>query len=258
MNHPTPEAEPGPTPEAEPGPVPGGSFGLASIGALMLTLACTAPPSPETPSQTCAESEGEIKEIDQAVIAEFASPCDVDADCLVYFISADCPNGETFHLPDEAIAIDRSQEASDFVASRADQVCLPDQCFFPRYDNFYRYAYCDDGTCRGAADRPDEVCPTLARQVTETANELAQDLTHACNDDDDCVAFTPEFVCEEFELRARGCAVVLAVDEDIDVALQQSLGVYCQERHFSCDATDTACGEVAPACIDGVCVNNEG
>lgn len=230
--------------------------------ALAFALACTAcvvdeEPDPG-PQQTCAESEQRVLEISQDMIAEFASPCAVDADCEIVSVSADCPNGEPFRMPDEAIAFDRFQEASAFVASRADEVCLQEQCFFPRYDNFYAYAYCDEGACRGTPNSPERFCPALASLLTSAASELAQELPHTCETDDDCVAFTPEFVCEEFELRAQGCAVILAVDEDINTTLQEGLAPLCQERNVPCDALDTACGEVAPACIDGVCVNNQG
>lgn len=233
--------------------------GRLSLALLALVVACT-PVDDDEPvdDRTCDEATVDVSELSQRMTAQFASPCDVDADCDVVVLGAECPVGSGFFLPDEAIAIDRLDEARAFVASNADEVCLAGTnpevatCFFPRFDNFYVYAYCDGGTCRGNFRGPDDYCPSLAETVTLSARNYEEILPHPCDADADCVLFTPTFDCPEHELHAEGCPVVLSVDENIDADVAASMESRCREENFACDVVDT-CGAVAATCIGGRC-----
>jgi hypothetical protein len=231
---------------------------LCAIALAFAYAACVeVEPEPEPePQQTCEDSELRILEISQDMIAEFASPCDVDADCEIVGISADCPNGEPFHMPDEAIAFARFQEARAFVASRAGDVCLSEQCSFPRFDNFYGYAYCDDGVCRGTIEDPEFVCGSIAERLDNVVLQATNALPNECTEDADCVLSVPEWRCDEFGHVVTACAVI-AADQTL-VIQEAALADACIDHPFEC-VIEAPCGDVViPACIEGVCVNNEG
>jgi len=209
---------------------------------------------PPLDENACCDAAVELATgLDSSISAEFAGPCIVDEDCAIDSGHYTCP-GSGIVLDTSEIAYSLARE-TEFQAARTEahsEICATTCCPL-HLDNFYHYAYCRDGACRGSERSPDEYCPSVLCRLEDILLDDA--LTVGCFDDNDCEMLEPLVDCAETQSNFQPCPTSVLVgkaDEAIAALMEYSMA--CDDSGFSCNVARNCQADLSPECLAGRCV----
>jgi hypothetical protein len=195
-------------------------------------------------------------DIDNRLADDYASPCSVDSDCAIDPGVVGCPDGGAWLDTSEiAYSIHRKGEYQAARAAAYQDFCIAG-CGGFHLDNFYHYAYCRDGICRGTYREPDEYCPGALRRIADSAEGLEElGVETQCTDVSECRLVVTEIDCEASANRFVGCPIAVQEGQEqslLTVLHDVMLSSYCSDSGFTCDEV-AECPLVELACLAGVC-----
>lgn len=190
-------------------------------------------------------------EIDEELAERFAAPCSSDADCALDYGHIPCPGGRS--LDTGEIAYSRLR-ADEYEAAKGvyDALCRED-CGGFHLDNFYVYAVCDEGSCRGSYRHPDDFCPGAIRDM-EFVSRGEPSLTRGCSSKSDCLLVATRVECAETESWFVGCPVAVLGDkaDSLEQLFIDVTAAYCADQGFVCEV-EAECEDVEADCVSERC-----